>query len=312
MKSLLFILLLATLPGLVQAQLGIVESRDAITISNGDKTVLVYHKAIVDPPVGVSPLYKRSGFIHPLCAPNGGVVTGAHPKDHAHHFGLWHAWVKTKHKGRAIDFWNLKKQEGTVRYARTEKIRARKDLVGFTVVQEHIVMPDEVILEEHFSIDTHQLESGEIVVDHSTAQKNVTKDPLELPAYRYGGPLAYRAPHHWDKDNSSLLTSASKSRKDGHATRANWCRFSGPTDQGPATITILCHPENHDAPQRQRIWPETSHNGAIFYNWVPAQEHDFEIKPGTVSTMRYRIVLSNEPPAKATIDGWFEALGKKK
>jgi len=305
------LLLAFVLPGLAAAQLKIVESDKTIVISNGETEVLTYHKAMVEPPAGVSPLYKRSGFIHPLRAPNGGVVTGIHPKDHAHHLGLWHAWVKTKHKGRAIDFWNLKKSEGTVRYARTEEIRDEKKSVGFTVVQEHVILPDEVILEEGFSIDVRLGPDGKVfLIDHTTAQKNVSDAALELPAYRYGGPLAYRAPHHWDKDNSSLLTSEGKTRKDGHATRAKWCSFSGPTDQGRVSISLLCHPENHDAPQRQRIWPESSHNGAIFYNWVPAQEHDFDIKPGAVSTMRYRIVLSNGTADKASVDGWWKAFGR--
>lgn len=299
------------LPDLASAQLRVIESAAAINILNGETPVLRYHKEMVEPPKGVSPLYRRSGFIHPLCAPNGGIVTGIHPKDHAHHLGLWHAWVKTKHKDRAIDFWNLKKNEGTVRYARTKKIRGKKDSVGFTVVQEHVVNPDEVILEEDFTIHVSHGPDGKVVfVDHTTAQKNVSADTLELPAYRYGGPLAYRAPHHWDKDNSSLLTSEGKTRKDGHATRAKWCSFSGPTDRGQVSISLLSHPDNHDAPQRQRIWPETSHNGAIFYNWVPAQEHNYEIKPGAVSTMRYRIVLSNGTAHKESIDAWWNAFGK--
>ena len=33
-------------------------------------------------------------------------------------------------------------------------------------------------------------------VDYDTTQTNVTADPLVLPAYRYGGCIAYRAPYH--------------------------------------------------------------------------------------------------------------------
>ena len=74
--------------------LQVTETEKAISIRRGDLMVLTYHKAEVPPPEKADPIYKRSGFIHPLCAPNGEPVTGIHPADHYHHLGLWHAWVK--------------------------------------------------------------------------------------------------------------------------------------------------------------------------------------------------------------------------
>ena len=62
-----------------------------IGIANGETHVLTYYKAEMALPEGTSPLYKRSGFIHLLMAPNGGVCTSIHAKDHYHHMGLWHA-----------------------------------------------------------------------------------------------------------------------------------------------------------------------------------------------------------------------------
>ena len=49
--------------------------------------------------------------------------------------------------------------------------------------------------------------------------------------------------------------------------------FFGPTDTGKATFCIMSHSSNHDSPQRVRIWSDKSHNGAIFFNYVPAQEN---------------------------------------
>ena len=57
-----------------------------IVIANGETHVLTYYKAEMALPEGTSPLYKRSGFIHPLM-----VRTSIHAKDHYHHMGLWHA-----------------------------------------------------------------------------------------------------------------------------------------------------------------------------------------------------------------------------
>ncbi|MGB0420172.1 MAG: DUF6807 family protein, partial [Limisphaerales bacterium] len=64
------------------------------------------------------------------------------------------------------------------------------------------------------------------------------------------------------------------------------------TETGVATLAILCHPENRDAPQRMRVWPD----GKVFFNYVPIQEKGWEIKPGAPSTMRYRVVIADGKP----------------
>ena len=41
--------------------------------------------------------------------------------------------MKTKHKGRELDFWNLKKGNATIRYVKTEATRRSDYSVGFIV-----------------------------------------------------------------------------------------------------------------------------------------------------------------------------------
>ena len=71
---------------------------------------------------------------------------------------------------------------------------------------------------------------------------------------------------------------------------------------------ILCHPENRDAPQRVRIWPPTSHNGAVFFNYVPIQEHAWEIAPAETVTFRYGLLVhdgaSDRDTAEAIWKRW--------
>ena len=100
---------------------------------------------------------------------------------------------------------------------------------------------------------------------------------------------------HWEilrKFRENL--SEGKNRNNGHATRANWCSFTGPTKSGEATFCILSHSSNHDSPQRVRIWSNENHNGAIFFNYVPAQEKSWNIKAGMNANFKYRIILSDE------------------
>ena len=296
---------------LTAGSLSLLETAKTIEIRDGDQTMLVYNKAAVPPPEGKDPAYARSGFIHPLKSPSGGVVTSIHADDHIHHVGLWHAWVKTEHKGRHFDFWNLGGKTGKVRFVKTLSSFSEDGSVGFSVQQEQVGMTDEgtkeeVILNETFNVKV-QKKDGSYLVDYDTVQTNVTDAPLELPAYRYGGCIAYRAPYHWNKDNSNYLTSEGKDRTNGHTTRGRWCAMFGPTDQGDATLAILCHPENRDAPQRMRVWPD----GKVFFNYVPIQETGWAIKPSEPSTMRYRVVISDGKANADRLNAFWNQYSKE-
>ncbi|MBL9154285.1 MAG: PmoA family protein [Verrucomicrobiales bacterium] len=288
------------------------ETEEALTLSIGDQPVLVYHKAEVPPPDGVDPVFTRSGFIHPLHAPGGGVVTGIHPADHYHHLGLWHAWVKAEYDGKPVDFWNLKGRTGLVRFVKVLERRA----AGFTVEQEqaaYLAGPDAEavpILRESLAVDVARVD-GAHVIDYRIAQKNVAAQPLVLPAYRYGGGLAYRAPHSWNRENSDYLTSEGLTRVDSHATRVRWCAMWGPAEGGKrpselATVAILCHPANRDAPQRVRTWD----SGEVFFNYVPIQETGWEIKPGETVELVYRLVILDGRATREAIEARWQAFAK--
>ena len=85
----------------------------------------------------------------------------------------------------------------------------------------------------------------------------------------------------------------------------------GATSKGPATLTVMMHPENRDFPQRLRTWPPSSHNGAIFFNVVPAQEKAWEIKPGEQIVESYLLTVSNGKPDKERIEKGWKAWAKK-
>ena len=319
MKQLLAITALVLATKLASAgPLKVTETETTIEIVRGEVPVLTYHKAEVAPPEGANPIYKRSGFIHPLCAPCGEPVTGIHPDDHYHHLGLWHAWVKTKHGEDKPDFWNLKTGTGRVRYSKTLGVYESSNedpAVGFAVEQEQVAYKgaekkETVVLRESLEVKV-EYRDGANLVSYMLEQKNVSKESLILPAYRYGGCLAYRAPHHWDLTNSDYLTSEGLDRTNSHATRARWVAMFGPTEKGHATVSVLMHPRNRDFPQRIRTWPNQN-NGAIFFNVVPIQEKSWEIKPGERIVEGYVISIADGKPDKDKIEAqWKSFAGEK-
>ena len=299
--TLKYFLLGISLPTLVSAEITVNESDQLLTIQNGSNDFLCYHKAEIEPPAGVDRAFRRSGILHPIKAPSNGVLTGIHPDDHYHHIGVWHAWVQTVHGLDKPDFWNLKKQTGRVRFVKV----LEKTGNGFTVEQEQVAYKgkdkvEAVVLKERLQISA-AVKNGANVIDYVLTQTNVSGVKLELPAYRYGGPLAYRGPLSWIKGNSNYLTSEGKTRADSHATRAKWCMAYGDIETGKGTLLFLGHPGNHDAPHRLRTWD----NGKMFLNIAATQEHGFSIGAGDSVTWKFRMVAADGVMTKDTANKWW-------
>ena len=60
-----------------------------------------------------------------------------------------------------------------------------------------------------------------------------------------------------------------------------------------------------------RIWPPDSHNGAVFFNYVPIQESGFTLAPGKPQTMRYQIIVADGTTGSAKIEAAWKAYAKK-
>ena len=296
---------------LALAGLEVKETEETLQVMDGQTEVLTYHKAAVDPPEGIDPIFRRSGFIHPLRTPKGGVLTGIHPKDHYHHLGLWHAWVHTEFDGRKPDFWNLGTGTGLVRHTGVKAVGDGKDdQANFVVSQQQVAIFEDgkevPVLDESLKISVRKMDER-YVIDYILSQENITEKPLVLPTYRYGGPLAWRGPLDWDKKNSDYLTSEGKKRKDSHQSRANWVRVHGPTEAGVGSLVMMGHPENHDSPQRLRTWDD----GKMFLCWTPVQEEGMTIKAGETVVWKFRLLAADGEMPEAEIGKWWEAFSEE-
>lgn len=275
-----------------EGPVGLEQDNQSIRILCGDQPVVEYHHAPVPPPPSASEKYTRSGFIHPLATPDGAVLTTIHPPDHIHHLGLWNPWTKTEFEGRHIDFWNLKKGEGTVRHVDFAWKMEGPVLAGFRAMKEHVDLTapggEKVALDEDLDVHVWGLPGTEdgYLLDYTITQRCASSSPLHLPPYRYGG-LGFRATEFWKKNNSNYLTSKDKTRKNGHATRSRWCKAFGETPKGHAGVLFMSHPRNHEHPEPMRIWPW----GPIFFNYCPIQKTEWTLKPGDDYVRRYRFYV---------------------
>lgn len=254
----------------------------------GERRILRYNASFVQLPQGVGERFLRSGYIHPVLAPSGALVTDDFPPDHRHHKGVWLAWTKTVFEGRHPDFWNLGDGTGTVRFAGFEGLANGPVYVGFAARHEHIDLssPDrKSALIERWDVRVWDVGETFWLWELESRQTCATASPLVLPEYRYGG-IGLRGSREWTVERCRFLTSEGKTRKDGHGTRARWCDISGLVGKAWAGVLVMGHPANFRFPEPMRIHPDIP-----FFNFAPSQAGDWVIEPGREYVFRYRFCV---------------------
>lgn len=285
-----------------------------ISLGYGEKRVLDYRHAYLEAPANVDPLYGKSGFIHPLRSPEGNIMTQIQPRDHYHHYGIWNPWTMTIVEGQPVDFWNLAAGEGIVRFAGLISKTAGEVFSGFTLRQEHVNFkargPDQVAINESWHIKNFPVEiEGRIcwLIDFTSTLNNPLDSAIELSAYRYGGGIGWRATAAWNKDNSSILTSEGKTRKDADGTHARWCKVEGWFPSGISSGILFCsHPGNRAHPEPMRVWPEdTNGRGDVFFEFCPIRHQEWTIYPEKDYVLKYRmLVFDGEIPREIAESVW--------
>lgn len=274
------------------------DSKDLSLIAN-DKPILSYRFATTYPPEGADPLYKRSGFIHPLYSPGGKVLTRIQAPDHYHHYGVWGPWTKTHIDDRSVDFWNLKEGQGTVQFAGFLSEAEGAVFSGFKALQQHIDFggkgADQIAMNEILDVRAWNLGKGVWMVDYTTSLNSPLKNGIMLDAYRYGGGIGWRATETWHKDNCTVLTSDNKTRIDADGSYARWCMVEGESEveEGRSGILFLSHPSNRMHPEPMRIWPLDANGGRgdMYFEFVPIRHDEWKLEPKQNYTLKYRMII---------------------
>ncbi|WP_319503024.1 PmoA family protein [uncultured Draconibacterium sp.] len=270
-----------------------------LALQLGEHAILKYRHAVTFPPEGVDPLYKRSGYIHPLSSPGGKVLTRIQAPDHYHHYGIWGPWTKTHIDDRAVDFWNLKGGQGTVKFAGFLSEAEGAVYSGFEALQQHIDFgapgEDQIAMNEILDVRAWNLGNDVWMVDYTTSLNSPLKNGIMLNAYRYGGGIGFRATETWHKDNCTVLTSDGKSRVDADGSYARWCLVEGESDvkEGRSGILFMSHPSNRMHPEPMRVWPLNSNGGRgdMYFEFVPIRHDDWQLNPKQTYTLKYRMII---------------------
>lgn len=270
-----------------------------LTLFSKEKSVLSYRYETMYPPAGVNPLFKRSGFIHPLWSPQGEMLSRVQPSDHYHHYGIWGPWTLTHIGDRKVDFWNLAEGEGTVKFAGFLSETSGEVFSGFKALQQHVDFggkgPDQIAMNEVLDVRVWNNGKGVWIIDYTTSINTSLDNGIMLDAYRYGGGIGFRATEKWTKDNCTVLTSEGKTRIDADGSNARWCIVEGESGapESRSGILFLSHPSNRAHPEPMRVWPLDGNagRGDMFFEFTPIRHKSWELKKGSDYALKYRMIV---------------------
>lgn len=276
-----------------------VRENGSLTLQAGNRNLIRYHDEVVYPPKGIDTVFKRSAFIHPLWSPHGQILTRIQAPDHYHHYGLWNPWTHVLYEGDTVDFWNLKSKQGTVRFADFLSVTTGNVFGEYAALHEHVVFTkdghEKVALNEVQTVRVYVPQNNpDYYIADITVQLNCPASPVRLLEYRYGG-LGWRATEQWTKENSNVLSSEGKTRKDADGSKARWCIVEGAVDGENAGAVMMSYPVNYNHPEPLRIWPENSNRnrGDMFANFSPTKDMDWALEPGKNYVLKYRFIVFN-------------------
>jgi len=273
-------------------------------LRSGARTVAVYHWLPQGRP-GESAALTRGGYLHPVHAPNGAVVTDDFPPDHKHQRGVFFAWTRTRVDGLEPDFWNLGGATGRIRANAFER-----SAEAFRAVHTWEMRRGEEwapVLDETWRLALRpptfadpQEAGAAFVLDLTSRQR--PRVQFELPQYRYGG-MTVRGAREWHTLPRSyqVLTSEGKDRAGADASVARWVDQSGPIGGLTAGIALLEHPANLGAPNQLRVPPD--HPYAVFS--APKSQARV-LEAGREYVFRYRLVIHNGLADAASLDAEWQ------
>jgi len=275
------------------------KDNEDLILQMDNNPILKYRYAVTLPPKEANPLFKRSGYIHPLCSPGGKVLTRIQPADHYHHYGIWGPWTKTHIGEREVDFWNLIKGEGTVKFAGFLGETQGTIYSGFKALQQHIDFgakgEDQIAMNEILDVRAWNVKEGIWMIDYTTSINCPIENGIMLDSYRYGGGIGWRATETWNKENCTVLTSAGKTRIDADGSNARWCIVEGESDteQGRSGILFLSHPSNRMHPEPMRVWPLDANGGRgdMYFEFVPIRHEDWKLDANKDYALKYRMIV---------------------
>ncbi len=267
-----------------------IQSDDEVSLLQGDRTIWHFRAGPED---------QKPAF-HPLALPDGRVLTGYRPDDHAWHRANWFSWKFLNDK----NFWE-EDENGQGRDGLTEvthwSFHPGDDYSAELKVHlRYETKEGDVLLTEirKISISAPDADGYEIT---TTAQFDVIEDTT-INAWFYGGYAVRLSPDLagwkfidnkgtvWDAERGTMVRENKQTKLIAPPTP--WMAFvekpKGPT----SGIAILDHPSNPRYPVRWLALPHMPYFNPVFF-----ADEDLVLKKGDSLELRYRLVVFEKQEA---------------
>jgi hypothetical protein len=272
---------------------------DDFELTINDKPALLYNAGVKACPEEGFAACQRSGFIHPVYAADGAIVTDDFPPEHPHQHGIMLAWVDSVFDGKGTDFWNSMKNQGTVEHVEVLGILDGPVYGELEVRLRHMQTKEgdinRPVLDENWRIRVYNSDNPRIIDLQSTITC-ATDRPLHLNEYHYGG-MAFRGAREWSFGKAYFLTSEGKDRKSGNHTRPGWTAISGRVDDKEYTVVGIESPTNFRYPQPVRLHPDMP-----YFCWSPSVLGAFDITFEKPYVSQYRFFVFEGEPRPDVLD----------
>ncbi len=281
------------------------ETGGRLEASLGDQVAAAWQvKPLADAKGGAK--FAGSAFLHPLRTPSGFECTAIQPADHLHHFGLWWPWKFIGVDDVKSNTWEIQELQGAHRAVSAKILDSSPGKTTWELKNQTVTRKPETgdvaVIDETATLSLATRDDA-VVLDVSISQKAADR-PVTVIDYRYSG-FSWRGPLSWNKDNSTMTTSAGKDRDTANGTAARWVMVSGPTPKGSATVLMMSAAEKSAGVQEKlRVWDSKNLNGMPFANFNPVMDKPLPLDDAhpAVSRRKYRVIAADRRIEAAEAD----------
>jgi hypothetical protein len=262
-----------------------------VELTEAGKPIFVYNG---DPVLaaGFPETMRRSGYLHPVYAPDGTKLTNDFDQDHPHHRGISWMWPEVTVDGKQGDLWELK-----VFQNRFVRFKAREVEAGQArlAVENGWFDGDHKFAKEDVEIVAHPAADGKRVLDF-TIQLEAVDRPVQIAGTSagkkgFGGFCMRFAPRDGGAKETVIRTEKGIAKKDAVLAPHAWAQVSGLFQGKEAGARIEDLPPNPGAPENGWLL----RHGFGFLNVSYPGLEPVTLQPGKPLVLKYRVTLFAGP-----------------
>jgi hypothetical protein len=230
---------------------------------------------------GAPEIKRRSGYVHPVWAPNGVVVTDDFPRDHWHHRGIFWAWPVVRLHGKTYDLWTL---TGGIETRHEKWLERKQDVEAVLGAENGWYIEGTRVARETVRIEVEPSAGGQRRMHYDIALTSVV--PLEIAGSQdgkgYGGFNIRFAP----RKDTVVRTDAGVEAKDTDMVPHPWAELEATYEGRRTRVRIDGHPSNPGHPQGWCL----RHYGFLGANYpgLPV----LKMEPGKPLRLRYTVTVA--------------------